>query len=1639
MKQKQFIIAIFLTLSFSLFAQDGEIEPAERQESKNTEYRQVNGLENWTYDYDISDLEDGKYNLIIRSRDNAGNMSIDGPINIFVDSESDKPTVSISNPSPYMRIGGNLNIVGTAADDDGIESVEVKIDDSNYIKAQGTQFWSSLLNISSIPDGRHTVTARVTDINGLEGEETSVIVNIDKTKPLITIDSHSNGEILSGKKNISGFVSDANGVGRLEFSLDGETYRELKLSGKPEHTERKFSLSVDTRDGEGGTSYIRFRTVDGTGSEGSTVFVYYSDNERPEITIISPLEEEVLNGFVTVTGTVTDEVGIETFTYSYGDEEDVEIPLIAGNPFWSATFDVRGEKNAQIIFKAVDLSGNSEDYKLKVGLAPDEDKPVVNLLDFIDGEELPSDRIIKGIASDDDGILNINYIVDGGEKQIIDAEGPFVLDFTDMEPGKHVIEIYAEDINDISGESEKYTFIIGADSPQIFLTEYTSDKIVEPFFDGIIFQQGKTAKISGSVVDGEGDSTVSFSIDDQEGKPVKVSKGVFSITIPNKLEVGGHDIQLTAADSLGRESRYYSRIYFAAAPGKDEVYNPVQDDRAALFLLDSRLQDSGIVNITGETPLTGYVTGDTIRTVELEPGQSNFTVAKEGSRFTVSAISDSEESAFVVKVTTTSGKEYISEEIKAASDYSKPALILENIQVPVEIIESTVTSVVTVDENGEETSSDETVLTTSSENLESSIIQDSFILIGQFSDANQIVSAKISFSGSADSYGGSIDLDSENNEGIYSFNQKIDLLSLTEGEHFVTVTVTDSLNNSISETLPFIIDRTVPEFSIISPAPDVAVEGIITISGKIDNIIGGGQVSFTENGIDYTEIKMSSQRDFSHNVDLSQDGVDPEKFLYRIVDRARNTIEHKPRFTVDLEADRPKVAIEIPADESTIRNDFSVTGLVFDDDAVDKIFYSLDGTDFKEIEGNFYYNIPFSLSNIDDGHHTITVKAQDSGGFMSEEVSSDFFISKAEPVSELLSPMIDEYTKKTILLEGETYDENGIEQIFISYDNGISYHRAIVKAVVEDIPEPMIDIEEEPEVEDSDEVVTEDSEELISEDPAVESEMITAEEIQTLVQWEYTFDTRLPGDGTHSILIKAIDGAGTIGISSTIINIDNTNPEIKLDSPAESDLAAGNLIIDGKVFDGTRVKSVVSELKALGNSEFPGLIREIETEGVFRDIIDVSNYEPGWYNLNITVTDFAENRMSETRNLQITSPEAGEIIDLYFPEEGKDISGPFAIEGRLFSSKGIDKVVLKIDENIVDTIDVDDTGLFSFALATGDLSDGKHEITVVTNDNETPINSGVRNISYTSSGPWIKVDSMRSGQFVSGRPMITGSAGFSGSEEDKEKAVEKIEVSLDNGRNFSKAKGKEQWEFRLETYDLTEGENQLLLRALFKDGSSSVTKLYVNVDETAPQIHLFTPEENRKFNGSVALVGTAGDENGLSSVEVLIREGSKERYEVPSFIQGLYIDLHGLGATYGELGVGLSFFDDVVKLQAQVGLAPPGRFTGLVFGAKLLATVVDIPFSYFFGYDWEFFSMSVAVGANFNYYSMSPDGYYFTDEGVVLGSVLLQYEFAKFELKNMKMFNSYSLYVEGALWFISSDIQAGVTPTLSFGARIGIF
>jgi hypothetical protein len=163
----------------------------------------------------------------------------------------------------------------------------------------------------------------------------------------------------------------------------------------------------------------------------------------------------------------------------------------------------------------------------------------------------------------------------------------------------------------------------------------------------------------------------------------------------------------------------------------------------------------------------------------------------------------------------------------------------------------------------------------------------------------------------------------------------------------------------------------------------------------------------------------------------------------------------------------------------------------------------------------------------------------------------------------------------------------------------------------------------------------------------------------------------------------------------------------------------------------------------------------------------------------------------------------------------------------------------------------------------------------------------------------------------------------------------------------------------------------------------------------------------------------------------------------PSFIQGLYFDASMLGGYTWATGVGLTFFDDNVKVQATVAQAPPDtRYEGWAFGGKVLANIFTTKLSRWFGPDWDFWTTSFALGAHFANFQMGED-----EDPVWMGQFLGQWEIIKADMgffyPKWKYFKSFSLYAEPGVWFAPSDVtsqQAWRTRFLiGFGFRVSLF
>lgn len=723
-------------------------------------------------------------------------------------------------------------------------------------------------------------------------------------------------------------------------------------------------------------------------------------------------------------------------------------------------------------------------------------------------------------------------------------------------------------------------------------------------------------------------------------------------------------------------------------------------------------------------------------------------------------------------------------------------------------------------------------------------------------------------------------------------------------------------------------------------------------------------------------------------------------------------------FVIDNQSDLPVATIQLPTDNEVVTKDFVISGVVLDDDGPSTVYYKIDNGSYTAVEGQGYsFSINVPLNSLTDNEHTITAYGVDINGVRGPEFVRKIRVSLAEPVGTMLLPKIETTQSKIVTLSGTASDKNGISKVEVSLDNGNTWNA------------------------------------------------VTGKE-----RWSYQFDTRVLPDGTHVVFLRSVDGYGIESIYSTLINIDNTEPEISLDLPLDDSKTAGPVFFSGYTLDNIGLTELYITVTSLdGKYVSPRLARtDLTPDKIITTSVDLSSLENGRYNVQLTGKDAAGNESSVSRNISLDKRVAEADVNIYYPLNGESKSGAFNIYGEVISSRKVNNVTLVVDGRDIETVELSATGYFKFAMDNEKLTAGNHSYRVRASlEGGMTLDSINQTVDYNPYGPYVTIDNFEYGQFAVDRPYIKGTAGYSISQDEIDAAKAKgatkeqkdalaaktlsyIELSLDNGKTYTRLADKKNWKYRIENEDMPEGYHFLLLRAVFNNGEIAINRCVVQIDKTAPFVKMIAPSIGGRYNQTLELSGLASDAVGLNSVNLALRKGDKAGYELPGFIQGLYFDASFWGATLWSAGLGLSFFDDNVKLQVQYGQFTQAqreifsqtqlRYGGDVIGLKLLANIAYIPFRAMFGPDWDWLSMGFAVGANFSYFTETASG-----KPQVLSAILAQIEFPRVTFRKAKAFRTLALYSEFQLWFIPSDVSGGTVDIknmvfqFSEGLRINIF
>lgn len=1978
--------------------------------------RPIEQMDSWQEDFDINNKKAGKYNILVTVEDQGGNESIGGPYNIFIDPDSDYTISGITNPIKNMRVPGNLNIVGTCIDDDGVEEVYLVLDGAEPVKAEGKEFWSYYLDTTQLAEGPHTIEVYGVDINGLSSvdkpkKKAKVLWNLDRRKPVTEVTNIGLGTLVSGKIELKGTIYDGNGIKSLSYSLDGgKNFFDVKIDENKKTGNWDFSLPIDTRESEDGAAVCWFKATDNMGSVGLNSFLYFIDNTKPDVRIVSPAKDEVMNGKFGVAGYAKDEIGVEKLSWSFNGQTG-EFELVPGNPYWYKEIDTTGlTKNTEFVITAIDTVGNQVVVKREIPLNQEADKPVVTI-------ESPSANgiyegsagtlFLRGIVADDDGVASIEYSLDGGESQVMEVQGVFYAPLSvdsDLPAGKHTVSVVATDIYGVKGNPVITTFISKGKAPAFADANLKSSLGVVPVVQGLEVHPESNPTLETIVSADCGISKVSYKLEWGESglteKQIELKSAESSVPVVIPLsDTSWGIVRLTIC-----ATDIYERVTEKKIVLKVKDLTKITTTEPRVVFDDSRVSESGDIINNIQYPVSGYFVGGTIKSASLVPDTNFAKLEYTDNTITLNATDAIGASSPVkVKIITDENVVYESRPLIFHSDSPAPVVYVEDnganfcydgfetvrvsgkissatpltsvsyrilsvpatmqgeyvlgagtatigqfeqlpaktgdfsFEIPSEYFNYGMAVVEVVANNGKEGAGslkvkklpplpekspdgkkaavpakpvitwlegvDVYYLTTCQGDVDnlcgtfsrnemapgspelSLTVKDSFgkiytskhvtkkegtarvyfesvndvkyasgmnvvVPYGAQSSAKLVATIVSDFPVSSVSYdiegeklpggdekqSGKVDAKSirtveagiyqvdiplrnlpsritnvtvaaetvagnasykgtvsvirerpleliDNSRKIYwapqadakydELNKRYVLATNTqfgayanvlapitaslvtpqeglkvvaEGNYVYVIADQEGLFRNVaikvmdkqgveyrSNAVNLLIDNENPFVQIQTPtthkwiqkntrlsveakdvngisgveysidgraswntaqsvAPSVYaadlslqvnLDGLIPIDVKVTDI--AGKVSYTQTVIQkdttppVVQVVLPGAEDIVNGENLiafiakDENGrlskaeyVAPKTgkevktvpveigpmvvthvgttekpindlMAFNFYDEVGNITSIRSwEFLIDANKDLPKAEVHLPEENAVITTDFSISGVILDDDGIKKdetgaivagprIFYKIDNGEYKALPGvgtSFAIDIP--LSSMTDNEHSVTVYAEDINGVKGPEFVRNFRVSLEEPKGAVVTPPISETVKGFVKLTGNATDKNGISKVFISVDNGNSYNEAIGNFSHE----------------------------------------------ETVSNWSYEFDTRVIEDGTHVVFLKIVDWYGIEGLYSSLINIDNTAPSINLELPLDDSKTTKMLFFSGQTTDNIGLEELYITIRSLEGKIVSSKLAHIDLVPgeIITQSIDMTSLDDGFYNVELTGKDAAENITRVSRNIQLNKKAAAAKVDMLYPLNGEFVKGIFNIYGTAVSEVPVSNLELYVDGSKVSETELSDSGYYKFTLDPQLISDGQHKVQVRANlANATTILSNEQYVNYSCVGPWVTIDNFTYGDFAIERPYIVGNAGYAIAEDEliaaktkgasKElkamvdaKSVEKVELSLNNGKSFEEVSKTGKWRYRVENEDIAEGYHFLLVRATMKNGEVAVTRTIVQVDKTKPSIRLISPGEGGRYNQNLEFSGLASDDVALKSVTLALRKGDKASYEVPAFIQGLYFDWHFWGATLFDIGAGLSFFDDNVKLQVQWGQFTQEqrnqfsktnmRYGGdSVFGGKILANVAYIPFRYFLGPDWEWLSANVAVGANFSRFNESTSG-----KAQILSAMLCQLEFPRITFAKQKMFRTIAFYTEGQLWFIPTDVNSEVeienlVPQISVGLRVNVF
>ena len=940
---------------------------------------------------DTTTLTDGKWAVAAVAWDEAGRYNITTPFNITVDNT--EPTLAILTPTSGTFVYGTYSITASSSDsgsgfDTGGLALTIDGGDWQAMTLSGG-VWSYSLDTTGLADGAHTIIVGAIDDAGNIAVRTVTIV-VDNTQPFVSVISPSANDWIEGTYTFAISAMDNYGIAAVIASIVGPsstvdvTFGYNAASGYYEWT-------VDTSAWVDGAYTITPTAFELSGREynGASSVAFWLDNNDPTLVVMAPLDGEIiLNGTYTVNVQAGDLVfGLQPGDVQWRVDANPWKDMNAGTSDWSATWFTTDFADGQhtLTFRAIDGVGHTVTHTVTVTV--DNNDPTVSLNTPSVSEYVSGVYTFSARAADTLGIRSVEmHFGFSGPAPLSDAMATYnpstgywemSVDTTTLPDGPATMMLTAFDTSGRMTTSVLYDFAIDNNAPSLLLMSPTPGEIVlDGMMEVLIDAEDDGFDLTMGNVEYNLDATGWIAMGNLSGEPTMWG---FDLNT-SEMSDGEHTLAFRVTDFAGHVTSTFVNFVVDNTDPTCGIMSPSQGEfvQGTYIFRVSATDALGVASV--------HLTFEGIPS--LEEADANYNPAMGLWEFMIdtSTLYDAEASVSAMATDASGRVSVMAGPADFILDNNAPVISFGN---PVEgqiIIEGEITVTVSA--------------------------VDAFFDL-EFGDV---------FLSIDDGSWMPMELDDDGNFA-YDWNTS----GLSDGVHNLKTKAEDAAGYAAQVAINVIVDNHLPALAIVSPTDEQFVTGMINFqvsSSDVRDIVrvtldwGVGNPVFAtintatnyyEHGLDTTTLVDGTYELKAISVDGS--GLVSEAMVVFYVDNTE-----------------PELVFTGPLTGAILDGEVTVTATATDT-FIDTLQFSVDGVGWVDMEDG---TGTFDSTLFSDGEHTITVRAIDGSGKVTDTASVVTIDNTAPAISVADFPEMDEHLAGDIGFDLFSEDEVGVMAVTVT-------------------------------------------------------------------------------------------------------------------------------------------------------------------------------------------------------------------------------------------------------------------------------------------------------------------------------------------------------------------------------------------------------------------------------------------------------------------------------------------------------------------------------------------------------------------------------------------------------------------------------